>query len=214
MQPIVCMWLMLLASLIISDIELFHLSARALNSWLLWLSNTLPVLILSILLLVRLGLCHQIGWSLLGFHSSAFLAHQVSAAEFLELLGLTWRTQIQLYGQSVRYCIDIEALSFLEADWRAPLTDQLHRRSLLSTWLGEIFFLINQGIPLSLAGAIRELDFFAQINGVTLTISSFLWAMCLKVSTKYLTPLAGSVTFSCFGFREFGGLQPRSWEEP
>jgi hypothetical protein len=119
-------------------------SARALNSWLLWLSNTLPVLILSILLLVRLGLCHQIGWSLLGFHSSAFLAHQVSAAEFLELLGLTWRTQIQLYGQSVRYCIDIEALSFLEADWRAPLTDQLHRRSLLSTWLGEIFFLLTK----------------------------------------------------------------------
>lgn len=144
MQPIVCIWLMLLASLIISDIELFHLSARALNSWLLWLSNTLPVLILSILLLVRLGLCHQIGWSLLGFHSSAFLAHQVSAAEFLELLGLTWRTQIQLYGQSVRYCIDIEALSFLEADWRAPLTDQLHRRSLLSTWLGEIFFLLTK----------------------------------------------------------------------
>lgn len=71
-------------------------------------------------------------------------------------------------------------------------------------------FLINKGIPLSLASAIRELDFFAQINGVTLTISSFLWAMCLKVSTKYLTPLAGSVTFSCFGLREFGGLQPRS----
>jgi hypothetical protein len=76
--------------------------------------------------------------------------------------------------------------------------------------IGGNFFLINQGIPLSLAGAIRELDFFAQINGVALTISSFLWAMCLKVSTKYLTPLAGSVTFSFFGFREFGGLQPRS----
>ena len=102
MQPIVCMWLMLLASLIISDIELFHLSARALNSWLLWLRNTLPILVLSILLLVRLGLCHRIGWSLLGFHSSAFPAHQVSAAEFLELLGLTWRTQIKLYGWSVR----------------------------------------------------------------------------------------------------------------
>lgn len=65
-------------------------------------------------------------WMIITGISSAFLAHRVSAAEFLELLGLTWRTQIKLYGRSVCYSIDIEALSFLDADWRAPLTDQQH----------------------------------------------------------------------------------------
>ncbi|KAJ6369928.1 hypothetical protein OIU76_028232 [Salix suchowensis] len=41
--------------LIISDIELLHLSARAINPWLLWLSNTLPILLLSIFLPREVG---------------------------------------------------------------------------------------------------------------------------------------------------------------